>query len=163
MSTARIPELALSCSAALVVVTGAWLWWFGQNTRNQVIRANDLSDQYALQIWTRRVHAISTWVLIGAVVLLVIQAARRGFGWRVLFLLAFLVFAGVAVWSGYDADWEAARLWSETVGTKLAVGLPIGDAPALPADLDSSRLHLSVIPAVLVATGLLAVLQHRRS
>lgn len=160
---ARIPELVLSVSAAFVAVTGGWLWWFGQNTANQVVRANDLSDQYSLQVWMRRAHSVSTWLLIAAAVAMVLQAAQRRHGWKAVYLLAFVAFSGIAVYSGFEADWEAARLWSETTGSKLAVGLPLDDSPALPVALDDARLHLSIVPAVLIATGVLALMQQRRS
>lgn len=160
---ARIPELVLSIGAALVAVTGAWLWWFGENTANQVVRTNDLSDQYSVQVWVRRAHSVSTWLLIGAAVVMVLRAAQRRYGWQVVYLLAFLVFAAVAVWSGLGADWDAARLWSATTGSKLAVGLPLDDSPPLPTPLDDARLHLSIVPAVLLATAVLALLQQRRS
>lgn len=163
MPTARIPELLFSVSASVVAFSGAWLWWFGQNIRDRVIRSNDIADPYAVQVWMRRLHSIGTWVLIGTVVVLILRAASRRQGWSMVFLFAFLVFAGVGIWTGYDADWDGARLWSETVGTKLAVGADLGDGPPLPSDLQRARVHLSIIPATLLAVGLLALAQYRRS
>ncbi len=160
--TARLPELFFSISASMVGFTGAWLWWFGENIRNRVIRENDITDPYAVQLWMRRLHTFGTWLLVAVVVLMIIRAALRQQGWRMMFLFAFLVFIGIGVWAGYDTDWDAARLWSETIGTKLSAGLNLDGGPELPDQLQSARVHLSIIPAALAAVGLISFLHYRR-
>ncbi len=146
----------------MVAFTGVWLWWFGENTSNRVIRENDITDPFAVQVWMRRLHIIGTVGLVAVVLLMIVRAVVRRQGWRMVFHVTFLGLMGIGVWAGYDADWDAARLWSQTVGTKLSTGLSLsGDAP-LPERLQSARVHLSIVPAALAAVGLVSFLHYRR-
>lgn len=160
--TARLPELFVSISGSLVAFTGAWLWWFGQDTRNRVVRDNEITDPIAIQVWMRRLHQIGTWVLVGLVILMIVRAARRHQGWRMVFLVAFLAFMAAGIWAGFDADWNDARLWSETNGTKMSAIINWGDGPPLPDGLRSARVHMAIIPGVLAGVGLLSFLHYRR-
>ena len=110
----------------------------------------------------RRLHWGGCYIVGAVVVFMIMRAAVRREGQRMVFLFLFLIVLGVGVWSGYTVDWEAAQLWSETVGTKLSTGLSLGDGPRLPEDLGRARLHLSVVPAVMLTVGLTAYLQYRR-
>jgi hypothetical protein len=159
---AGIPQLLVLAGCSLVAFTGVWLWWFAEDTTGRVIRENDITDPYAVQLWMRRLHWAGAYVVLAVVVYMILRAAMRREGQRMAFLFVFLIVMGVGVWSGYTVDWDAAQLWSETVGTKLRIGLDLGDGPRLPEELGRARLHLSVVPAAILIVGLASFLQYRR-
>ncbi len=159
---AGIPQLLVSAGCSLVAFTGVWLWWFAEPIAGRVVSTNDITDPYAVQVWMRWLHWGGCYVVGAVVVYMIIRAAVRRDGQRTAFLFVFLIVLGVGVWSGYTVDWEAAQLWSETVGTKLSTGLSLGDGPRLPEELGRARLHLSVLPAAMLIVGITSFLQYRR-
>lgn len=146
----------------MVAFTGVWLWWFGEDTTGRIIRQNDFTDPLAVQIWMRRLHAFGSYGLAAVVLFMIIRAAVRQQGLRIVFLGTFLGFLGLGMWAGFNADWDAARLWSETVGSKIRTGIAFGEGPRLPDELGRARLHLSVIPTALAIVGLTSFLHYRR-
>lgn len=159
---ARIPELLVSIGCSLVAFTGVWLWWFGEDTSGLSIRQNNFTDPVAVQTWMRRLHEFGSYGLAAVLLFMVVRAVIRQQGLRIAFLATFLGFLGLGMWAGFNADWESARAWSETAGTKLRAGIAIGEGPRLPDDLGRARLHLSVIPAALAIVGLSSLLHYRR-
>jgi hypothetical protein len=159
---ARIPELLVSIGCSLVAFTGVWLWWFGEDTTGRVIISNNWTDPFAVQFWMRRLHSFGSYALAAVLVFMVVRAAIRQQGLRIVFLVTFLGFLGIGVWAGLTADWEPARLWSETIGTKLRTGFALGEGPRLPDELGRVRLHLSVVPAALAIVALTSFLHYRR-
>lgn len=159
---AGIPELLVSIGCSLVAFTGVWLWWFGEDTTGRVITTNNWTDPFAVQFWMRRLHSFGSYALAAVLVFMVIRAAIRRQGLRIVFLVTFLGFLGIGVWAGLTADWEPARLWSETIGTKLRAGFALGEGPRLPDELGRVKLHLSVVPAALAIVALTSFLHYRR-
>lgn len=159
---AHVPELFVSIGCSMVAFTGVWLWWFGEDTTGRIIRDNVWTDPLAVQIWMRRLHAFGSYGLAAVLVFMVLRAAIRQQGLRIVFLVTFLGFLGLGIWAGFNADWEAARLWSNTAGTKLRTAISIGEGPRLPDELGRARLHLSVIPAALAIVALTSFLHYRR-
>ena len=110
----------------------------------------------------RRIHIFGAAGVAVVLVFMVVRAAVRKQGWRILFIVVFLGFLGVGAWAGFTADWEAARLWSDTVGTKARTVIAIGDGARLPDELGRARLHLSIVPAALLIVALSAFMHYRR-
>jgi hypothetical protein len=159
---ARIPELLVSIGCSVVAFTGVWLWWFGEDIAGRVIRRNDWTDPFAAQFWMRRLHSFGSYGLGAVLVFMVMRAAIRRQGLRIVFLVTFLGFLGIGVWAGITADWEPARLWSETIGTKLRTGFALGEGPRFPDELRRVRLHLSIVPAALAIVAMASFLHYRR-
>ena len=159
---ARLPELFVSIGCSATAFSGFWLWWFGEDISVRVIRENDFTDPYAVQVWMRRIHwfaAVSVGVVL---VFMVVRAVIRQQGWRIIFILVFLGFLGVGAWAGYTADWEAARLWATTVGTKGRAVIALGEGATLPDELGRVRLHLSIVPTALMIIALSSFMHYRR-
>ena len=159
---ARLPELFMSIGCSMTVFSGFWLWWFGEDIAARVVRENDFTDPYAVQVWMRRIHlfgAIGVGVLL---TFIVARAAIRQQGWRIMFIVVFLGFLVLEVWARITADWGAVRLWSDTIGTKGRAVIAIGDGARLPDELGRVRLHLSVVPIALLIIGLSSFMQYRR-
>ena len=146
----------------MVAFTGVWLWWFGEDTTGRVIRENSWTDPLAVQIWMQRLHHYGSYALAVVLVFMVVRAMVRQQGLRIVFLVSFLGFLALGIWAGYNADWEAARVWSDTVGTKGRTVIAVGDGPRLPDALGRVRLHLSVIPIALAIVALISFMQYRR-
>ena len=159
---ARLPQLLVTIGCSLAAFTGMWLWWFGQDTSGLIIRENDITDPYAVQTWMRRLHTFGAYATAVVVVFMIMRAAAQRQSWRTVFLFAFLLLAVVGIWTGVNADWDAARLWSETMGTKLSAGIDIGDNRRLPDELRVARSHLSVVPAAMLGVAFLSFLHYRR-
>ena len=161
---ARIPQLLVSVGCSLVAFTGVWLWWFGQNTTGRVVRNNnDITDPFAIQLWMRRLHSFGSYALAAVIVFMIVRAAVQRDAWRAIFLLLFVIFVGIGVWAGATADWDAARLWSETVGGKLRAGFDMGNGPQLPDKLRRARVHLSVVPVAMLVVAVLSLVHYRRN
>jgi len=159
---ARIPDLLVSIGGSLVAFTGVWLWWFGEDIAGRVIHRGDWTDPFAVQFWMRRLHSFGSYGLVAVLVFMVMRAATRRQGLRIVFLVTFLGFLAIGVWAGITADWEPARLWSETIGTKLRTGFAFDEGPRLPDELGRVRLHLSVVPVALAIVALASLLHYRR-
>jgi len=152
----------VSIGCSMVAFTGVWLWWFGEDTTGLVIRENSWTDPLAVQIWMQRLHHYGSYALAVVLVFMVVRAMVRQQGLRIVFLVSFLGFLALGIWAGYNADWEAARVWSDTVGTKGRTVIAVGDGPRLPDALGRVRLHLSVIPIALAIVALISFMQYRR-
>ena len=159
---ARLPELFVSIGCSAAAFSGFWLWWFGEDITARVIRENDITDPFAVQVWMRRIHLACVVGVAIVLVFMVVRAAIRQQGWRIMFIVVFLGFLGVGAWAGYTADWEAARLWSDTVGTKGRAVIAIGEGARLPDELGRVRLHLSIVPTALLIVGLTSFMHYRR-
>ena len=162
--TARVPQLLVSIGCSISAFTGVWLWWFGQDISNRVGISNSFTDPFAAQAWMRRLHwgaSIGVCIVIGFMTLRAV-VARHG-GWRVFFLVLFLVLLGIGLWSGYEADWNQARMWSETVGSKFGIGINLGDRPSLPPGLRDARVHVAIVPAALAIVALASFYNYRQS
>lgn len=159
---ARLPELFVSIGCSATAFSGFWLWWFGEDITARVIRENDFTDPFAVQVWMRRIHLFSAGVVAVVLLFMVLRAVIRQQGWRIAFILVFLAFLGVEAWAGYTADWEAARLWSDSVGSKGRTIIAIGEGARLPDELGRVRLHLSIVPTALLIVALSAFMHYRR-
>lgn len=159
---ARLPELFVSIGCSFAAFSGFWLWWFGEDITGRVVRENDITDPFAAQVWMRRIHLIAVAVVALVLLFMVVRAVVRQQGLRVVFIAVFLAFLAVGAWAGYTADWEAARLWSDTVGTKGRAVMAIGEGATLPDELGRVRLHLSVIPTALLMVALSSFMHYRR-
>jgi len=162
--TARIPQLIVSVGCSLVAFSGVWLWWFGQDISDRVGITNDLDDPLAPQVWMRQLHRGAAYAVAMIIFLMVVRAlVQRGGGWRVLFLVLFLLLLGVGFGTGFVAEWNEARVWSETTGGKVRAGLDLTDLPPLPDSLRQVRVHLSIVPAALLVVALGSFYQYRRN
>jgi len=160
---ARLPQLLVAMGCSLTAFTGVWLWWFGEDVAPRVGSVNRLTDPHTVHLWMGRLHWIGGYVVSTVIVFMILRAVARRAPWQLLFLALFLGLLGVGIWAGYTADWESARLWASTVGTKMTAGMNFGDRPGLPADLRRARVHLSIVPASMLVVALVSFRHYRRS
>lgn len=156
---AQLSQLLVSGLGAIVAMSGVWLWFLSERSG----RLAGLDDPFVAHRWIGRIHWVAAIVLGVVIGFMALRAISEAQGWSFVFLALFMFLLVIGFVTGYQTDWDAARLWASTVGSKFGTGLQLGDGPALPRSLREVRVHLSIVPAALLAVTVGSFWRYRRS